>query len=85
MRIARHVDVDNLEALEVLVVRFGIECDRTDADEPGIWPDTRFLQADAVVVPIIDIRIHRRPIIGQLKPENNVGFSDQGLTARVLK
>ena len=38
-RVGRHRDVDRLEALEVLVVRLGVELDRADADQLGAGLD----------------------------------------------
>ena len=83
-RVARHLHVDRLEALEILVVRLGVEHDRTDADQLGVRLDVGFLQAGAFVLAVVDEAIHRAPIVGQFEAEDHIGFTEQRATARIL-
>ncbi len=83
--IGRHMHVNDLEALEVLVVRLGQQVDRADADELGPGLDARLVDAVAVLA-IIDPGVHGGPIVGQLHTENDVGLADHARgTAEMMR
>ena len=69
-------DVDRLEALEVLVVRLGVELDRVDADQLGVGLDPGLVEADAVLA-VVDVAVHHGPEVGQLHADDDVGVGDR--------
>src|SRR5262249_55802008 len=73
--VGRHRYVDDLETLEVLVVRLGDEFDRIDADQFGTGFDLGFIEPDAVIA-IVDVAVHDAPEIRQLHADDDVGLPD---------
>jgi hypothetical protein len=63
------------KALEVLVVRLGVELDRADADQLGLGLDPGLVEADAVLA-VIGERIRHGPEIGQLHADDDVGVGN---------
>src|SRR5438094_417681 len=70
-----HLHIDHLEALEVLIVRLGVEVDRADADEPGIGIDARRVLPDAAVLAVVREGIHGPPEIRELEADDDVGVA----------
>ncbi len=45
----------------------------------------RFLQTHAVIFTVVDVAVHRAPIVGQFEAEDHVGLFEQGLGATILE
>jgi hypothetical protein len=73
--IGGHLDVDHLEALEVLVVRLGDEVGGVDADQLRVLLDARGVPADAVLA-VVGPGIDHVPEVGELEAQDDIGARD---------
>src|SRR5271165_2323922 len=84
LHVGGHLDVEDLEALELLVVRLGQQSRRGNADQPHAVLGARFAQTGSFFLAIVDEGIHRAPIVGQLQPEDDVRLPDQRIASAAL-